>query len=96
MSIFDSGDSVRLSAIFTDSGSVTGDPVTVQFFWRNPAGVTGSAQYGTGTAIVRQATGIYYYDTALGAPGTFWYRWQSTGSLVGSEEQSFTIRHPRF
>ncbi len=95
MSIYDSGDSIRLSAIFTDTAFVTGDPTTVLFAWRTPAGTTGTAQYGVGTAIVRQATGVYTFDTAVGQAGSFWYRWQATGTLVAAEEKSFTIRQPR-
>lgn len=95
MSIFDSGDYVRVSAIFTDTAHATGDPSTVWFKWRDPAGSTGSAQYGVDTGLKRLATGVYYYETSLGAPGTFWYRWHSIGTLAGAEEGSFTIRQPR-
>lgn len=95
MSIYDSGDLVHISAVFTDTANVTGDPTTVQLYWRNPNGSSGSAQYGTGTAIVRQSTGVYYLDSALGAPGTLWISWRSTGTLVGVEESYLTIRQPR-
>ena len=95
MSIFDSGDKIRISSIFTDTANATGDPSTVQFHWKQPDGTTGSAQYGTAAALVRQAVGIYYYDTALGAPGTLWYSWRSTGTLAGAEESYVTIRQPR-
>ncbi len=95
MSIYDSGDFVRLSAIFTNTANVTGDPTTVWLRWRQPNGVTGSALYGSGTAIVRLATGIYYLETSLGMIGTLWYRWVSTGVTAGAEESHLTIRTPR-
>lgn len=95
MSIYDSGDTVRLSAIFCDSAQTTGDPTVVRLKWLQPNGVSSSATYGTGTALVRQATGIYYLDTGLGAAGTYRYRWESEGSLPGAEEGWFTIRQPK-
>jgi hypothetical protein len=96
MNIYTSGDTVRVSAIFASTAGVLGDPTQVVFTWGQPDGVTGSAVYGTGTALVREKTGCYYYDTALGAPGTLHYRWQSSGAFPGMEEDYMTIKHPAF
>lgn len=96
MAIYDSGDVLRISAIFTNTANVTGDPGGVWLYWRQPNGVTSSAGYTTaGTVVLRAATGIYYVETALGMAGTLFYRWQSTGVTAGSEESYLTIRTPR-
>ncbi len=95
MSIYDSGDTIRSSSIFTNSSNATGDPGMVRLLWRDPAGTTGSAQYLTSSAVVREKTGCYYLETALGLAGTLWLRWESTGVTAGASEASLTIRNSR-
>jgi hypothetical protein len=95
MSIYDVGDSVRTSAVFTNSAGTTGDPGMVRLLWRDPSGTVGSAQYLTSSAVVREKTGCYYLETALGMPGTLWLRWESTGVTAGAVEGSVSIRHSK-
>jgi hypothetical protein len=95
MSIYDIGDNIRISSIFTNTANTTGDPSTVLFFWRDPSGLTGVVQYLSGSSLVREKTGVYYIETSLGVAGTFRFRWESTGLYAGAEEGSLTIRHSR-
>ena len=96
MAIYDSGDKVRLSAIFTTTANATGDPGGVTLRLLKPDGTSGVLVYNTDTALVREATGVYYWETGLVSPGTYFYRWEASGNLQAAEEASFTVRQSRF
>ncbi len=96
MAIYDSGDKIRVSAIFTDTANVTGDPGGVTLRLLKPDGTSAALVYNTDTALVRAATGVYYWETGLVAPGTYWYRWEGSGNLQAAEETFFTVRQSRF
>ena len=75
------GTRARLTATFTALGSaVPGDPASVVFKIRTPAGVVTTLTYGVDAAVVKSATGVYYVDRTLDAKGIWWLQYKGSGA----------------
>lgn len=86
MTKFDIGDSVRLTATFTNlAGSLT-NPTTVVCTIRRPDGNSSTLSNST------SSTGVYTADVTVDQSGEWNYRWSGTGALVVAEEGSFYVR----
>ncbi len=81
---------VRVSSEFTVSGNDT-DPTTVKCFYRNPTGTLITLVYGIDGALVRDATGKYHVDIFANITGSWWYRFEGTGTVVSASEDEFFI-----
>lgn len=86
MLIYDIGDTVRLSAITSDSAGTASDPTTVTCSVRDPVGNV------TALSVTRDSTGHYHADVSPTVSGEWDYRWLGTGALTVAEEGSFYIR----
>lgn len=51
--------------------------------------------YPTDPQIIKEDVGIYYMDTTPDAPGTYGYRWWSTGEVEDANEETFIIADTR-
>ena len=96
---YDSGDVVRMSSTFTDTGGVKADPTTVTFVYTTPDGTdTVNTRTSTSTGAVdsinRLSTGVYFLDAVIGSSsGPYWYRYSSTGVITAMDEATFRVRH---
>ena len=100
-STYDRGDLVRITGTFTDTGGVVGDPTTVHFLYDTPTSTAPTTATRTSTAagdvggIVKQSTGVYYYDVPSTGSGLYEARFTSTGTLAASGESWFSVRPQR-
>jgi hypothetical protein len=77
---FDVGDVVRLTTAISDTQ--TGSPLapsSIALHTFSPAGVQASYASGGASPPIPSASGVYYADVLLTAPGVWWYRWRATG-----------------
>lgn len=86
MSIYDIGDTVRLTAAFADSAGTASDPTTVAITVRLPD------QSVSTLSATRDSTGNYHADLVASQTGNHYYRFTGTGALVVAEEGEFYIR----
>lgn len=91
MAIYDIGDVPRIRATFTSgTPAVVVDPTTIKFKYRVPGALTTTTlTYGVDAALVKDATGIYHVDITIIIAGTWFYRWEATGSYACAEQGSF-------
>lgn len=85
MSSYLIGNVIRLSASFTNFSGVAADPdaVTVTIKLRNSTSETFTA--------TKDSVGNYHYDYTPAAAGTYFYRFNGTGSLLASSQGQFDI-----
>lgn len=84
------GDGVRITATFTDLSGTVNDPTSVTFQAKDPHNTI------TTQAVTKQATGIYYTDLLLTAPGIWHYRFVGTGAVAAANEGQLTARPSAF
>lgn len=96
MASYDNGDLVRVTGTFTNTSGTKINPAAVYFKIMTPEGTVTTYQYGVDGQVVRSATGIYYCDVDANEPGTWRYRWYSTGSGQAAAEGEFTVPESRF
>jgi hypothetical protein len=87
----DVGDLHRISAVFTVSGTAS-NPTAVKFLYKDPSGTTTTLVYGTDAALVNDSAGHYHVDIDCDEAGTWYYRWESTGTGQAAEEGRFVVR----
>lgn len=90
MADINTGDTVRLSASFTDSAGASADPTTV-VLRLSVNGDESSLTYGA-SAIVKPGVGSYYYDYVVPTAESFYeiiYRWEGTGAVTSAQEGAF-------
>ncbi len=88
---YDVGDVARLSTAFTVSGVAT-DPSSVALTILTPASASTTYTYGVDAQIVKSATGSYYCDLTLTAPGRYGWRWVSAGTGAAATESWLMVR----
>lgn len=91
MTLYDIGDTVRVTVTFTNSAGTATDPSAVTLSVKDPKGTKTTYTYGS-SSMVKSATGIYYYDLTATLPGSYKYVWKGTGALVVAEENRFEVR----
>ena len=90
------GNSIRMSAAFTNGGAAT-DPTGITFKIRSPMnGTITSYTYGTDAALVKDSTGNYHVDHTPTAAGSHYYRFAGTGAVIAADEGEFEIRRSFF
>lgn len=94
--IYDKGDAVRCSATFKNSSNVVVDPTTVTFKYKDPSGNITPLVYGTDVAVVKDSTGNYHVDVNADKSGTWFYRFESTGTGQAAEEGTFEVAESHF
>jgi hypothetical protein len=93
--ICDQGDLVRLWGEFRDGDQDPIDPTTVRLSIRYPGGRLVTYTYGTDAALIKDSTGNFYLDFDASTHGTVYYRFFSTGTGQGADEQSLKVRKAR-
>jgi len=75
---------------FTDLDGDSVDPTVVKLSHRDPSLNVTHLVYGV-DAIVKETTGVYYFDIDADEAGVWYYRWWSTGTGQAATEKSFTV-----
>lgn len=83
---------VRLTGQFRSLGTLT-DPDVVTIKVRDPLNSTTTYDYAL-DELVREGAGIYYLDVTPVTPGRWYYRWECSGGISASVEESFRVRKP--
>ena len=81
------GQMIKCSVVFKDNA--TGayvDPTTVTFRELDPSRNAANHVYGVDVNVIKSSTGNYYYNLTLDEAGTWYYRWDCTGTYVGAAE----------
>lgn len=73
------GDIARLTLTVADDSGNLSDPSTVALTIQSP---TGTMQ----ASPVRDGVGLYHYDLPLDVPGSYLYRWETSGGVAGVVE----------
>jgi len=91
-SVYDVGDLIEVSAIFTNVAGDAIDPSVVIFAFKDPAGAKTTYTYGTNNELVKDSVGNYHVNVSVDSAGTWYYRWSSTGEGQAAEEDQFVVR----
>jgi hypothetical protein len=93
---YDIGDLVRVTGVFTNSAGTEIDPSVVTFKVKDPANVTTTYIYGTDVELVKDSTGNYYVDIDVDDDGSWYYRFESTGTGQAAAEGRFVVNTSYF
>jgi len=97
MSSYILGQTVRLTATFTNPAGQAADPTTVRFKVKEPSSKQTTYTYVlNGLVVVKSATGIYYIDVLLDKSGYWYYRWEGSGANAGALESSVQVDRSQF
>ena len=93
MSDYYKGERVRCKAFFRDADDldVPVDPTNVTFKFRINGGSATTYTYGSGTQVIKDATGAYHVDLDLTSAGTWETQFASTGSFKALSQDSFSV-----
>ena len=91
--VYDKGDKARCRVEFRDedNNDALVDPTAVSFKSLTSASVLTTYVYGTNAQLVREATGRYYVDIDLNAAGTWYFRFESTGTYQAAGEGAMIV-----
>jgi hypothetical protein len=85
---FDTGQKVRSSVTFRDIDGAIADPTGIVAKYESPAEAETTKTYGSDAEVVKSATGKYYIDVTLSSAGTWYLRWNGTGTVVAAVEDT--------
>ena len=93
MEVYNLGQKVRITAVFTDEDGEAGDPSAVYAVVKEPGEAAVTYTYGTDAEVVKDSVGNYHLDQALDRPGIWAARWYSTGNVqAGSADTLIRVR----
>lgn len=93
MKIYDIGDKVRLSAVFTNSAGTVVDPGSVTLQYRRwLADVNSFTTISQTGSIAHPSTGVFYADIAFAEDGEWRYRFNGFGDNAGASEGIIKMR----
>ena len=92
---YQKGQGVKCTAEFKDgdTGAYV-DPTTVTFRTLNPNNVASAHVYGVDVNVIKDSVGHYHYIVTGNVAGTWYYRWDCTGTYTGASQRRFTICDP--
>lgn len=90
------GQSVRISASFSDIDNALTDPSTVTISVKSAAGDVTEYVYGTDEQLVKDETGLYHLDFTPDAAGDWYYRVESTGPVTAASEGHVVVLGSNF
>lgn len=96
MNAYHVGQQVRVWVRFTDMDGYAVDPTIITLKVVDPTGALTTRVYETDAALVRDAEGEYYAEFIAARPGTWRYRWESTGALTAATEGAFQVLRSSF
>lgn len=93
-STYDKGDLITLTGTFTNAGGTATDPTTITLKVKKPGTALATYTYAL-SQVTKTSTGVYTRNTSLDTVGTWWYRWEGTGTVEAAVEGWFEVREPR-
>jgi hypothetical protein len=91
------GQSVKLTASFTDAAGDPSNPTTVRCLVREPDGTETTYTVLTDPAVTNPSTGSYQLLVTADAPGIWTYRWEGeTGTTTPVDEDTFVVMASAF
>jgi hypothetical protein len=87
---YDVGNQVTCSVLFTNSSNAPTDPTTITLRILPPGGPTQVFTYAA-SQLIRTGTGAYYYNFPTTLPGPHYYRFEGTGTLIATADNSFIV-----
>lgn len=93
MNSYDVGDLVQLDVLVTGGEGTPVDPTMVALIVRDPTSETTTYDYAK-SEVTRTGVGSYLVQLTPDQPGTWVYRWVTTGVGQGAEERQFYVRAP--
>ena len=91
---YDIGDLVRISGAFTVASAAT-DPTTVTLKVKDPVNTTTSYTYAL-AEVTKDSTGNYHKDLSATKAGTWYYRWEGTGTCETAGESYYEVNEGNF
>lgn len=92
MSSYTVGSTLRATFTFRTADGTAGDPSTVRLRYRQPEGGVREFLYAADAEVVKSATGVYYLDIPLTAPGTWRVGAKGTGPVeTNSPDFTFNV-----
>lgn len=88
------GQLIRCSATFrayVNSVLTEVDPTEVYFKYQEPGQEPVTYHYGTDDELVRDDTGDYHVDLSADTPGTWYYKFYSTGSYQSAAKGTYIV-----
>ncbi len=82
MASFPVGSQLTLKAVFRTAEGEAANPSTVTMDLKDPAGVVTTYSYLTDNELTRTSTGHYEFLLVFDTAGTWYARWNGTGSLI--------------
>ena len=91
--VFNLGQKVRISAVFTGEDGEAADPSAVYAVVKEPGEAAATYTYGTDPEVVKDSVGNYHVDQALETAGIWAVRWYSMGNVqAGSADTLIRVR----
>jgi uncharacterized protein YfaS (alpha-2-macroglobulin family) len=91
---YDQGDLLRVTARFFDLEDEPVDPTTVTFKAKAPDGSVTERTYPAD--VTKEATGVFFTEWDLDAPGRWYLRVESTGEGQAAEETTVRVSESAF
>jgi len=96
MNAYHVGQQVRVWVRFVSYEGDATDPTVVMLKYVSPAGSPTTLTYDEDLSVVRDAEGEYYAEFIANVPGTWRYRWESSGAITAAAEGSFQVLRSAF
>ena len=96
MNAYHVGQQVRVWAQFVNEDERVTDPTVITLKYRDPAGSVTELTYEADLTITLLGTGEYYADFIDTAPGTWRYRWETSGTITAAAEGQFHVLRSAF
>ena len=96
MNAYHVGQQVRVWVQFADIDGYAVDPTVITLKVVDPTGALETWVYETDPAVTRVDGGQYYVEFIPTRPGTWRYRWESSGALTAATEGAFQVLRSSF
>ena len=90
MNSYVQGQLVRIWLRFKNASGTLTDPTTVTVKVEDPSGNTDTYTYAL-SQVIKDSTGVFYYDVTVDEKGVWYYRGVGTGTIVAAGQDKFTV-----
>lgn len=89
------GQSARFEITWKNLSGDIADPSTVTFAYNINGGPVTRLVFGTAIEVLKTAIGKYRVDLSLNTAGSWWWRWEATGTVTDAVEDTLPVRRSR-
>lgn len=90
------GEVARLGLEIVNINDQLADPTTLRLKVKTPSGVITTYAWPGAPEIVRDSVGVFHAYVALTEPGTYAFRFESDGVLMGAGERTLQVQKSLF